>query len=390
MEKRGRKPGSLGVGPRTTVLLGCMLGCGFAVERAEAGSAHSVFTTHPSGREAYSAACAACHGEDGRGAAQTRTGLDLPVPDFTDCGFTRREPDQDWRAVIHHGGPARGFDESMPAFGRALSDQEIIGVLRHVRGFCTDGRWPKGELNLPRALFTEKAFPEDEVVLTSELALGGPLSASQRLIYEQRVGPVDQFEVVFPFSVHDQAPYGIVAGAGDLGLGWKHVLLHSMRRGSILSAIGEVFLPTGSPREGFGKGTFLFEPSLAYGQLLPPGDGQGRAFVQLQGGFELPARTNHAEPEFYLRGLVGMSASEHGWGRTWSPIWEFIAVRSLAGGARTEWDFVPQLQVTLSQRGHVRFGGGMRRPLTGLAERRTTAVAYLLWDWFDGGLSDGW
>jgi hypothetical protein len=43
-----------------------------------------------------------------------------------------------------------------------------------VRTFCASDAWPRGELNLPRALVTEKAFPEDEAVLTTSVATSGP------------------------------------------------------------------------------------------------------------------------------------------------------------------------------------------------------------------------
>ena len=49
----------------------------------------------------------------------------MAMPDFTDCSFASREPDTDWAAVIHGGGPARGFSELMPPHGEALSQAEV-------------------------------------------------------------------------------------------------------------------------------------------------------------------------------------------------------------------------------------------------------------------------
>ena len=69
----------------------------------------------------YTAACAACHGDDGRGRGASQLGFEVAVPDFTDCDFAVREPDSDWYAIAHRGGPIRGFDRLMPAFGEALS-----------------------------------------------------------------------------------------------------------------------------------------------------------------------------------------------------------------------------------------------------------------------------
>ena len=69
--------------------------------------------------------------------------------------------------MIEHGGPSRGFSQIMPVFGKLLTSEEIDDVIAYLRGFCTNQHWARGELNLPRALVTEKAFPEDEVVISS-------------------------------------------------------------------------------------------------------------------------------------------------------------------------------------------------------------------------------
>src|SRR5262245_35613680 len=68
-----------------------------------------------SGKEIFEAACVACHGHDGKGAPQAALGFDPPAtfPDFTDCNATTREADQDWSAIIHDGGPSRGFSQIM-------------------------------------------------------------------------------------------------------------------------------------------------------------------------------------------------------------------------------------------------------------------------------------
>src|SRR5690606_8005672 len=109
----------------------------------------------------------------GRGAPPSLIGFDTPLPDFTDCAFSTVEPDTDWMAVSHDGGPARAFDRRMPAFGDALTDAEIQQSLDYARRFCTNPAWPRGELNVPRALVTEKAFPENEAVLTTTVNATG-------------------------------------------------------------------------------------------------------------------------------------------------------------------------------------------------------------------------
>src|SRR4051812_49118954 len=110
-----------------------------------------------SGAEIYRDACAACHGADGRGNPQAVVGFDVPLPDFTDCLFSTVEAAEGWHAVVHEGGPVRALDHHMPAFGQALSAEDIRLVVSHVRTFCRGLRaWPQGDLNLPRLLVTEK------------------------------------------------------------------------------------------------------------------------------------------------------------------------------------------------------------------------------------------
>lgn len=167
-----------------------------------------------SGAELYRVACAACHGADGTGAPAHQVAFEEPLPDFTDCGFATREPDADWLAVSHGGGPARAFSRMMPAFGEALSEEQLLRAVSHVRTFCADRRWPRGELNLPLALFTEKAYPEDEVVWRTGVAAEGPGEVADRFVYEKRLGARHQLEVIVPTAWREAAP---PAGPGRSG-----------------------------------------------------------------------------------------------------------------------------------------------------------------------------
>jgi hypothetical protein len=47
------------------------------------------------------------------------------------------------------------------------------------------------------------------------------------------------------------------------------------------------------------------------------------------------------------------------------------------------------VQVTLDKRQHIMLNAGLRIPVDD-PERDTQLMAYLLWDWFDGGLLEGW
>ena len=342
--------------------------------------------TARSGKELYQAACAACHAADGRGASQVMVGFDTPLPDFTDCRFASREPDPDWVTVVHEGGPVRGFSEMMPAFGEALTVEEIQSIVSYTRGFCREPAWPRGELNLPRPLITEKAFPEDEAVLTTTIDTAGLGAVTNDFLYERRFGTQNQIELNVPISALRLENDGWRGGVGDITLGYKRALFHSVASGSIFSAGGEAILPTGNKDHGLGKGFTTLEAYAAFGQILPA-DG----FFHFQGGIEVPTDSNRAAKETFWRAAVGRTlAQDNGFGRSWSPMLEVLAAHEHEPGGQTQWDLVPQMQVSLNTRQHILLGVGLRIPVNNAGPRTTQVMFYLLWDWFDGGIRDGW
>jgi hypothetical protein len=336
------------------------------------------------GKQLYESACSACHGTNGKGTPVTTVGFTTALPDFTNCSFASREPDEDWLAIIHEGGPIRSFDRMMPAFRDALSNSEMRRILDYVRTFCADDSWPRGELNLPRPLVTEKAYPEDEAVLTVNGSVEGPAELNHKFVYERRIGARNQVEIAVPFSFLEQTSGQRVGGIGDIALGFKRDLFHSFNKGSIFSAAGEIILPTGDKNKGLGSGTTIFEPFVAFGQLLP-----SSSFLQFQGGLELPADRTRPDEAFW-RTVVGKSYLRGGYGRSWSPMVELVGARELVASERTHWDLVPQIQVSLSKRQHVLLSAGVRIPLNDAHLRTTQIMLYVLWDWFDGGLFSGW
>jgi len=74
----------------------------------------------------------------------------------------------------------------------------------------------------------------------------------------------------------------------------------------------------------------------------------------------------------------------------WSPMVELIGNRDLTAGAEILWDVVPEFQVTINRRQHIRTAVGYRVPVNDTVGRPKQFVAYFLWDWFDGGLFEGW
>ena len=346
---------------------------------AESATAQ-VTATLDSGESVYRAACTACHGSDGRGAPQLTVGFDVPLPDFTECSFNSREPAADWFAISHDGGPVRAFDARMPAFGQALTAAQIEMAVAHVKRFCDDASWPAGELNLPRALVTEKAFPEDEAVLSTTITSG---TFVNEFLYERRIGARTQYEVKVPIAVQE-SDAGWRRGLGDVAAAVKHAFHHSLERGRIFAAAAEVIFPTGKETEGLGGGATVFEPFAAFGQMLP-----ADSFIQGQSGLEIPFARDRAN-ELFWRGLVGKSFVQGQFGRTWSPMVEVLGAQELADGEPVLWDIVPQMQVTLSKRQHIMIDVGVRVPVNERGSRRTQVLTYFLWDWFDGGLFDGW
>jgi hypothetical protein len=93
----------------------------------------------------------------------------------------------------------------------------------------------------------------------------------------------------------------------------------------------------------------------------------------------------------FWRAAVGQSlAPDHGLGRLFSPQLEFLADRNFEPGAVTDWDILPEMQVTVSRRQHVRAAVGVRTPFTDTAGRAPQVEFYVLWDWADGKLWEGW
>jgi mono/diheme cytochrome c family protein len=350
------------------------------------------------GKAIYEAACAACHGTKGEGTPQSSAGFDPPqsFPHFNKCEETTPEFTRDYKAAIRDGGRARGFSTIMPSFSGVLTSQQMDEVIAYLRSLCKEPGWPFGELNVPRALLTEKAFPESETIVTTTINAKGPPGISNELVYEQVLGKRDQLEIAVPFGwVHRDAG-GYTGGLGDIAIGDKHILYSHLRvdrdrpaydaTGSILSVQGEIVLATGDQKRGLGSG----EPSLGvfvmYDQLF------GRqAFMQIQTGIDVPRHTEYGARSAFIRTAFGKSfAGDAELGRLWSPMVEFIGNRDLTAGTKTLWDAVPEFQVTINRRQHIRTAFGYRVPINDTAGRARQFMAYFLWDWFDGGLFEGW
>lgn len=344
------------------------------------------------------AACTACHGTNGEGTAQSIAGFERPdsFPHFNKCEETTPEFTRDYKAVIRDGGRARGFSEIMPSFSGVLTSQQMDEVIGYLRSLCKERAWPVGELNVPRALITEKAFPESEAILTTTINAKGPPAVANELSYERILGKRDQLEVAVPFGWLHNDTGASVGGLGDIAVGDKHVLYSHLNvpahgpaydaTGSILSIQGEIVLATGDQKRGLGAG----EPSLGVFAMYDRLFGH-QAFLQVQAGMDIPRHTEYSPRSAYINTAFGKSFAGGGeLGRLWSPMVEVIANRDLTPGTSTDWDVVPELQVTINRRQHIRAAMGYRLPLNDTAGRPKQVIAYFLWDWFDGGFFEGW
>ena len=76
--------------------------------------------------------CAKCHGEDGKG--ETTMGKKLKVGDYTSADVQKKFTDEEAAKVIKEGKKVDG-KTAMKAFAELLSDEEIKGLVKHVREF---------------------------------------------------------------------------------------------------------------------------------------------------------------------------------------------------------------------------------------------------------------
>lgn len=372
-----------------TLVVGVIVLFGAGAFHLSAQTIH--YANHPdakAGKLVWDGGCIACHGSTGDGAPMTHTEFKRPDtwPYFTKCDQTTPEPNSEWKDVILYGGRARGFSQIMPAFGELLTDAQINDVLAYMRGLCRNsGHYPRGELNLPRAIVTEKAFPEDEEVVSTAANAAGAPSYTTDVIHEETFAGRNQVEVDVPVNYADQNN-NWTSGVGDITLGLKREIFASLRTGSILSLQGGVLLPTGDSKRGFGSGTTQFEPFAAFDQLF-----RENTFLQFQLGSDLPVDTSATPRSLFWRTAVGQAViADHGLGRQFTPMVELLGSRDFKQGAGNDWDVLPEMQVSISPRQHVRAAVGVREPFTNTRGRTPQVEFYVLWDWADGKLWEGW
>jgi mono/diheme cytochrome c family protein len=327
----------------------------------------------------YARACAACHGPNGEGIAPDAPiyqNFDPPPADLTDPLFNSREPAADWFKVIKYGGARLGLSQQMPAYGQALSDEQIEDLVAYLKTLAGSTRHPQGDLNYPRPIRTIKAFPEDEVLLIGRFEDRPPEEKgdSQRgtLYFAGRFARRWQYEIKATATSFDETE-----SEEEIELGLKWTVLASVER-RVLGAVGaELEVPLGSDDE-----SEVFIPYFSLGKAL------GETIL-FQSTVRTPLPVDEVgDGEIELSGIFQWVPSP--WPRGFMPGLEGIVKTPFdSDQGDTEWSVIPQVLVGLTKGGHVAASLGVEVP--GSDQPWDYRVHFFLtWDYADGPFWKGW
>ncbi|HYT03421.1 MAG TPA: cytochrome c [Gemmatimonadales bacterium] len=307
----------------------------------------------------FQAWCKSCHGADGSGTPAATTRLEVPPADLKECKGSTAETEDRWVGVVTKGGASFGLSLDMPAFGDAATPEQVRAVVRYARSLCGEPGWPPGELNFPRAFLAEKAYPEDEVVITDQ-------GRGQELIYERRLGKRFQVEASAR-SAFDGQPNAFDGVTGAV----KYNVWHSLERRALASVGLEITPPLGR------AALWEVEPFFAFGASPARS-----LFVQgeIVSTWEETAGIAAFEYRLGVARQIGrlVPMVEAGW-----------TVPREGQGERTL-SFYPQMWVQLSRLGHVAASLGAELPAVGPEPCHPRLIAFVLWDYGDGSLFRGW
>lgn len=90
-----------------------------------------------SAQENFNFYCAQCHGLEGKGKGPNVT-KDFPVTprDFTNSAEMSKLTDNYIRGIVMDGGPSQSKSPLMPPWGKTISDADVNGLIKHLRGLC--------------------------------------------------------------------------------------------------------------------------------------------------------------------------------------------------------------------------------------------------------------
>ena len=251
------------------------------------------------GREIFEKNCIMCHGEDAKGTGQLAAALPVRPANLTDCRLTAEDPVEVVEGIIRHGGPYAGRSSVMPAFGNALTDDEIADIARYVKSLCADPDWVPGELNFPRALITGKAFPEQEMIVGGRFGRNGKKVSEYFGILEYRLDGLTNIEIKSRALSINPNIGPTESGFGDTVLSVKRVVAFSTIHRALASVGLELTLPTGNDRRGLGVGQFVFEPYFRAGVDWK------QFIVQVAGTLVFPEKSSNINSEAKFDVAIG-------------------------------------------------------------------------------------
>lgn len=351
-------------------------------------AAPSLLAAEHAGKEIFLNHCAVCHGPAGKPDTDNPMFEQMGVvpANFTDALFNSREPAKDWFLVVKEGGAAKGFSEVMPAFKEQLSDEEIHDVVEFIKTLAGNHGYPSGDMNFILPIRTKKAFPEDEIVW--KFRFQDDANNSNRdelrnvLEIEKRIFKRTQVSVELSHKFDDAIDNGN-GNFDQVEPGIKHVVYEDPAAKAIAS-LGMFF-------------AFKTEEHAASDEFIP----YIAAAKQLTDTVTLQGTARSSLPfDRFADGNVELSAVMHWspslWPRSIKPGLELVSSFPLdrdTGNSRKEFaqfSLIPQAQMGLNKRGHVMLNVGAEVPLNDTERYDYRAYVYLIWDFADGGLFDGW
>ncbi|MBI3245491.1 MAG: cytochrome c [Deltaproteobacteria bacterium] len=101
------------------------------------GSGHAQAAELATAQKQFNKYCAKCHGAGGRGDGEQAATLNHKPKDWTNCTEMAKISDEERFKITKFGGQqVHGQQCEMPGMGKALSDDEIRGLVAHIRNFC--------------------------------------------------------------------------------------------------------------------------------------------------------------------------------------------------------------------------------------------------------------
>jgi Cytochrome c len=341
-----------------------------------------------SSKDIYQSNCAACHGAVGKPDPENPMFKELGIlpANFTDALFSSREPSKDWFLVVKEGGAAKGFSKIMPAFKEVLSDLQIKKVINYIKTLAGEHAYPSGDMNFILPIRTKKAFPEDEVVW--KLRFQDDANNSNRdqirnvIEIEKRLFKNTQLSLELSHKIDD----GVDNGHGNFDQiepGIKQVVYQDPAKQFITSVGALLAIKT---EESSSSNEFI--PYVAAAKRLTK-----TLTIQGTARSTLPFE-KFSDGNVELSSVVHWSPSP--WPRSISPGLELVASFPIERGTGvssksfSQVSLIPQAQIGLNKRGHIMLNLGAEIPLNDTERYDYRGYAYLIWDFADGGLFDGW